>query len=34
VSASKKQKEAALFLKFLLGPTAQAIFAKYGFGKP
>jgi len=23
-----------LFLQFLLGPTAQAIFAHYGFGKP
>jgi molybdate transport system substrate-binding protein len=34
VSASSKQKEAALFLQFLLGPKAQAIFAKYGFGKP
>jgi molybdate transport system substrate-binding protein len=34
VSASTKQKEANLFLQFLLGPTAQAIFAKYGFGKP
>jgi molybdate transport system substrate-binding protein len=34
VSASSKQKDAALFLQFLLGPTAQAIFAKYGFGKP
>jgi molybdate transport system substrate-binding protein len=34
VSASPKQKEANLFLQFLLGPTAQAIFAKHGFGKP
>jgi molybdate transport system substrate-binding protein len=34
VSASSKQKDASLFLQFLLGPTAQAIFAKYGFGKP
>jgi molybdate transport system substrate-binding protein len=34
VSASPKQKEAALFLQFLLGPTAQAIFARHGFGKP
>lgn len=34
VSASSKQKEAILFLQFLLGPNAQAIFAKYGFGKP
>ena len=34
VSASAKQKDASLFMKFLLGPTAQAIFAKYGFGKP
>jgi molybdate transport system substrate-binding protein len=34
VSASSKQKEATLFLQFLLGPTAQAIFAKYGFGRP
>jgi len=33
VSASSKQKDASLFLQFLLGPTAQAIFAKYGFGK-
>ena len=33
VSASPKQKEATLFLQFLLGPTAQAIFAKHGFGK-
>ncbi len=32
VSASPKQKEATLFLQFLLGPTAQAIFAKHGFG--
>jgi molybdate transport system substrate-binding protein len=34
VSASSKQKEAGLFLQFLLGPTAQAIFASHGFGKP
>ena len=34
VSASSKQKDASLFMRFLLGPTAQAIFAKYGFGKP
>jgi molybdate transport system substrate-binding protein len=34
VSASSKQKDAALFLHFLLGPTAQAIFAKHGFDKP
>jgi len=34
VVASPKQKEAGLFLQFLLGPTAQAIFAHYGFGKP
>jgi molybdate transport system substrate-binding protein len=34
VSASPKQKQAALFLQFLLGPGAQAIFARHGFGKP
>ena len=34
VAASQKQKEANLFLQFLLGPTAQGIFAKHGFGKP
>ena len=34
VSASEKQKEALLFLQFLLAPSAQAIFAKHGFGKP
>ncbi len=34
VSASEKQKEANLFLQFLLAPTAQTIFAKHGFGKP
>jgi molybdate transport system substrate-binding protein len=34
VAASEKQKEANLFLQFLLGPTAQAIFAKHGFGRP
>jgi len=33
VAASAKQKEAALFLQFLLGPAAQAIFARHGFGK-
>ncbi len=34
VAASRRQKEAGLFLQFLLGPTAQAIFAHHGFGKP
>ena len=34
VAASEKQKEADLFLQFLLGPEAQGIFAKHGFGKP
>jgi molybdate transport system substrate-binding protein len=34
VSSSQKQKEANLFLQFLLGPTAQAIFARHGFGRP
>jgi molybdate transport system substrate-binding protein len=34
VTLSSKQKEAGLFLQFLLGPKAQAIFARYGFGKP
>ena len=34
VSASGKQKEANLFLQFLLGKEAQAIFARHGFGKP
>ena len=34
VSASDKQKEATLFFQFLLGPEAQAIFARHGFGKP
>jgi molybdate transport system substrate-binding protein len=34
VAASAKQKEAFLFLQFLLGPTAQGIFAKHGFGRP
>jgi molybdate transport system substrate-binding protein len=34
VTASAKQKAAALFLRFLEGPTAQVIFAKHGFGKP
>ena len=34
VAASSKQKESALFLQFMLGPAAQAIFARYGFSKP
>jgi len=34
VAASSKQKEATLFLQFLLGPSAQAIFARHGYGKP
>jgi molybdate transport system substrate-binding protein len=34
VAASAKQKEADLFMRFLLGTEARAIFAKYGFGKP
>jgi molybdate transport system substrate-binding protein len=34
VSASARQNEANLFVQFLLGPTAQAIFARHGFGKP
>jgi molybdate transport system substrate-binding protein len=32
VSACSKQKEAALFMQFMLGPIAQAIFARHGFG--
>jgi molybdate transport system substrate-binding protein len=34
VAASANQKEADLFMRFLLGTEARAIFAKYGFGKP
>jgi molybdate transport system substrate-binding protein len=34
VAAGAKQKQANLFLQFLLGPTAQAIFARHGFAKP
>ncbi len=34
VTASQKQKEANLFLQFLLGPVAQGIFARRGFGRP
>jgi len=34
VSASPKQREANLFLQFLLGPNAQAIFARHGFSRP
>ncbi len=34
VAASPKQKEAGLFLQFLLGSTAQGIFGRHGFGKP
>ncbi len=34
VTASAKQKEAGLFLQFLLGPTAQGIFGRHGFGRP
>jgi molybdate transport system substrate-binding protein len=34
VSASPRQKEAALFLQFLSGPIAQGIFGRHGFGKP
>ncbi len=34
VTASAKQKEAGLFLQFLLGPAAQEIFGRHGFGRP
>jgi molybdate transport system substrate-binding protein len=33
VSASAKQKAAALFLRFLVGSEAQEIFARHGFGR-
>jgi molybdate transport system substrate-binding protein len=34
VAASSEQKTAALFLRFLVGPAAQEIFARHGFSKP
>ena len=33
VAASAKQKDASLFVRFLLGPTAQGVFGRHGFGK-
>lgn len=34
VAASQNREGAQKFLDFLLGPSGQAILAKYGFGKP
>jgi molybdate transport system substrate-binding protein len=34
VAASKQQTAGKTFLDWLIGPSGQAIFAKYGFGRP